>query len=209
VTTAYPLKWPDGWPRTAPVLRKDGRGHFARGGGRVGARRVWTFAEARDKLLDELRQLGATQVVISSNFKQDRYGSGPIDDGKRRHDDQGIAVYFFLAGKQMAMARDAWERAEENMRSLTLAIEAMRQLDRHGGSTMMSRAFEGFTALPPPKSCWEILGITPTTKEDVIQSAFRSRAFDEHPDKGGNNIDMAELVRARDEALRQIHGNTV
>lgn len=204
MTTAYPLKWPDGWPRTAPVLRKDGRYHFARPSKGTTVRRFWSFAEARDKLLDELRQLGATQVVISSNFKQDRYGSGPIDDGKRRHEDQGIAVYFFLAGKQMAMARDAWERAEENMRSLTLAIEAMRQLDRHGGSTMMSRAFEGFTALPPPKTCWEILGIQPTRHADAVQAAFRARAFDEHPDKGGSNIDMAALVKARDDALSEI-----
>ena len=48
------------------------------------------------------------------------------------------------------MARDAYKTVAGNMRSLTLAIEAMRQLERHGGSTMMERAFQGFAAIAPP-----------------------------------------------------------
>lgn len=199
MTTAYPLKWPDGWPRTK--YPETGKYRFGRPPLKgTTMRRFWSFADARDELKEELRLLGAGHVVISSNFKQDRYGTGPIESA-RRPDDQGIAVYFTLNGKQMVMARDAFDRAEENMRSLALAVQAMRQLDRHGGSTMMARAFEGFTALPPPKSCWEILGIQPTRHADAVQAAFRARAFDEHPDKGGSNIDMAALVKARDDAL--------
>ena len=89
------------------------------------------------------------------------------------------------------------------MRSLGLAIEAMRQLERHGGGTMMERAFSGFAALPPPRSCWDILGVPVGSSRAVIEKAFRERAPAAHPDRGGSNADMAELNAARDRALRE------
>jgi hypothetical protein len=52
----------------------------------------------------------------------------------------------------MTMACDRFDNAAANMRSLGLAIEAMRQLERHGGGAMMEKAFSGFVALPPPIS---------------------------------------------------------
>ena len=48
------------------------------------------------------------------------------------------------------MAMDRFTSVAGNLRSLTLAIEAMRQLNRHGGGTMMERAFAGFVAIAPP-----------------------------------------------------------
>jgi hypothetical protein len=38
----------------------------------------------------------------------------------------------------------------ENMRSLALAIEGMRQVERHGGGFMLERAFTCFLAIAPP-----------------------------------------------------------
>lgn len=198
MTTAYPLQWPDGWPRTHADDQEEGKYRFRRAGL---TNPFWTFADARDALLDELARLGAENPVISSNFKSDRYG-WPVE-GSRRPPDQGIAVYFTLNGEQLAMARDRFRRAEENMRSLALAIEAMRALERHGGDLMMRRAFAGFSALPPPKSCWEILGIKPGSSRDTIDYAWRTKARTAHPDVGGSTAAMAELNRARDEALAQ------
>jgi hypothetical protein len=203
MTTTYPLQWPDGWPRTPEHHIQDGRSRFARGRDRKTYNRIyWTFSEARDRLTKELEQLGAKQIVVSSNFKLNRYQVASASETGKRPDDQGIAVYFLLNGEQLAMARDAFSRAEENMRSLTLAVEAMRQLDRHGGSTMMRRAFQGFAALAPPKTCWQILGFkNPEKNVANIQQRFRERAMETHPDKGGEAIDMAALVKARDEAI--------
>jgi hypothetical protein len=198
MTTTYPLQWPDGWPRTDSHFIIDGKYRFARSTSR--GRQFWTFAEARDRLIKELEQLGARNIVISSNFKLNRYEQ--VSDTGRRPEDQGIAVYFMRGGEQLAMARDGFTRAEENMRSLTLAIEAMRQLDRHGGPSMTRRAFTGFAALPPPKTCWQILGMKhPTKNVEDIQGQFRMMAMMNHPDKGGEAIDMAALVKARDEAI--------
>ncbi len=204
MTTAYPLQWPDGWPRTPSGQIRDGRDRFARSSRKFGSnsRAVWTFADARDKLLEELRQLGAKNIVLSSNFELNRWGTA--SEGKRRPADQGIAVYFTRDGEPLAMARDAFDRAEENMRSLALAIEAMRQLDRHGGSTMMRRAFAGFVAIPPPDDCWVVLGLKPGAGAGDIQAAYRKRAQAMHPDRpGGDERLMTALNRARDEAMQK------
>jgi hypothetical protein len=83
-----------------------------------------------------------------------------------------------------------------------LAIEAIRSIERHGGQTMLERAFSGFTALPAPKSCWEILGLVPGASVQAIKAQFSAKAKIVHPDLGGSDAAMAELIAARDEALK-------
>jgi hypothetical protein len=203
---AFPLDWPPGWPRTSDLDRVNGRHHFKRPGGKYG-RVPWSFGAARDALIEEIHRLnGGGPIVISSNFRAARDGY-PVE-GSKRPVDQGVAVYFDLAGKTMVMACDRYTGAEENMRSIALAIEAMRQLERHGGGHMMDRAFSGFTALPAPKSCWEILGVGPGAEEAAVNDAFRQRSKEVHPDRpGGSHTAMAELNKAREEAIRSLSKN--
>lgn len=199
-TDAYPLQWPAGWPRTKSAHIIEGKYQFRRPGR---SNPFWTFAAARDALIDEVRRLGATAFVLSSNFKVDR--NEIAIEPSRRPQDQGVAMYFVLNGRQRVMARDKFTRFEENCRSLTLAIEAMRALERHGGGTMMERAFSGFDALPPPdatpvrptRTCWRVLGVAPSATDAEIDAAYRRLAKDLHPDAGGTAEDMAELNAAR------------
>lgn len=143
---AYPLQWPAGWPRTPSHQMQDSKYRFRRVGRYSKSQSpFWTFAEARDALNDELDRLGARNLVLSSNYELRLDGQPSAKAGNPI--DRGIAIYFTLKGKPMVMACDMHVRAEENMRSLTLAIEAMRQLERHGGGIMMERAFEGFQAV--------------------------------------------------------------
>lgn len=194
---AYPLQWPEGWPRTEAADRVEGKYRFRRSA--YDGNTFWTFGPARDALVAEVHRLnGGGPLVISSNFRTARDGY-PVE-GNRRPADQGVAIYFELGGDQKVMACDRYSRAEENMRSLTLAIEAMRQLERHGGGVMMQKAFAGFAALPPPRSCWEVLGIKPGASEDEVDRAFRDKAKTAHPDAGGSHEAMAALTHARDEA---------
>lgn len=166
--------------------------------------RKWTFDEAVVALGDELEGLGARNLVLSSNFERDI--RGVLRPGRQRPDDQSIAVYFELRGKALVMACDRFVQAEGNLRSLALAIEAMRQLERHGGGTMMERAFAGFAALAPPSSGrpWhQVLDLEPSSSTALIEQTFRRLAAERHPDKGGSADAMAELNQARAEALRE------
>jgi hypothetical protein len=198
MTQAYPLDWPAGWPRTKS--RKTNSPF------KMSAERV------RRLFNDETRRLGAQQVVVSSNVPIRNDGMMYADAARRRIDDPGVAVYFMLDGKAMTMAQDAYQRPEDNLRSLTLAIEAMRAIERHGGGTMMERAFSGFTALPPPEKpkrpWWKVLGYSedPADREGLTDSEidmrYRTLAKKRHPDiPGGSHDAMNELSEAKAEAI--------
>jgi hypothetical protein len=193
---AYPLHWPDGWPRT-PSWRRESDRRFGGGTG-------LSMGRARDQLIGELQRLGAKNIVISTNIALRRDGLPYADN--RRVDDPGVAAYFTLRGKPMVMARDAFSSVAGNLRSLTLAIEAMRQLERHGGSNMMERAFSGFIAIPAPsaKKHWrEVFGVGPDWSGDIT-ALFRAKAKTRHPDAGGSDALMAELNVAYQEARRDL-----
>jgi hypothetical protein len=207
--SAYPLQWPAGWPRTPSHKLQDSKYRFRRTGRYSKSQSpFWTFAEARNALNDELDRLGARNLVLSSNFDL-RLDGQPSAKAGNPHD-RGIAIYFTFKGKQMVMACDAHVRAEENMRSLTLAIEAMRQLERHGGGVMMERAFEGFQALPAPGAARPWRDVLEFREEailtrDMIDSRFRRLATIRHPDRpGGSHDAMAELNAAKAAALKEI-----
>ena len=196
MTEAYPLQWPDGWPRTTPYARESDN-RFG-GSGRI------TVGRVRDQLMDELRRLGATEIVVSSNVPT--RPDGLLYGTRYLVDDPGIAVYFTFKKKRMVMARDGFVSVAGNLRSLGLAIDGMRQLDRHGGRFMLERAFEGFLAIAPPdwKKPWrEVLGIKPDWSGDIGE-LYRTKARTRHPDAGGSDTLMAELNVAYQEARREL-----
>lgn len=223
MTTAYPLAWPEGWPETPSHARDDGA-RFKTGnpweesGGqrRYVGKSMISFETARRLLYEELERLHAGNVVLSSNLPLRLDGqarAGAALNGQ----DPGVAIYFSFKGKPMVMACDRFSNVAANVRSLGLAIEAMRQLDRHGGGQMMERAFAGFTALPPPSGSkprrpwWTVLRYSadPEEREFLspaeIDARYRHLAKIHHPDKdGGSNDAMAELSEAREDALAAV-----
>jgi len=197
MTEAYPLKWPDGWPR-AKWRESDSR--FG-GSGRI------TVGRARDLLMGELRRLGATDIVVSTNVPVKADGLLYADN--KRLDDPGIAVYFKFKKKDRVMARDGFNSVAGNLRSLGLAIEGLRLLERHGGSLMLERAFEGFLAIAPPdwKKPWrQVFGVKPDWRGDLKQ-LYREKARERHSDLGGSDTLMAELNNAYEDAQREFNGS--
>ena len=119
----------------------------------------------------------------------------------------------------MVMAQDAFDNLASNTRSLGLAIDAMRSLERHGGGTMMERAFAGFTALPAPDGAksrrpwWTVLNYSENPDDrldlsaDEVRARYATLAKRRHPDVEGGSVDaMVELTEARDEAVRSLEG---
>jgi hypothetical protein len=199
---AFPLAWPQGWPRTPEHARETDH-QFTQTDRNTGYRVPVSLEYAYSLLRDELMRLKAANVVVSWNYRYDQYGF-PIETAFAPKD-QGVAVYFALNGRPMVMACDRYQRAAANLRSLGLALEAMPQLARHGGGVMMERAFAGFAALPRPPSCWDVLGVEEGASRIEIDQAFRNRAKIMHPDTGGGSDHaMAELNAARGQALKEI-----
>ncbi len=195
---AYPLQWPEGWPRTPAYRRRPSP--FQVG-----------LARARDDLLDQLRLLGAREVVVSTAIPTRRDGLPYAGRVWRQGDDPGVAVYFARGGRPTVIAKDLYRTPEANLRAIGLVVEALRSIERHGGAELLDRAFTGFAALPAPDEIdWRAeLGLLPNEPLAVesIEMAYRVRAKRAHPDAGGSDAAMARLNRARDLALKAIGGD--
>jgi hypothetical protein len=114
---AYPLQWPQGWKRAS--WRQ--RAAFGQQGAR-GWKEALTVAKARQRLSDELDRLGATYVTLSTNIEL-RLDGQPRSN-QAEPGDPGVAAYFRLGGKQIALACDKWDRVADNIAALAKHIEA-------------------------------------------------------------------------------------
>lgn len=199
MTVAYPLEWPEGWPRTKPEKQlSDNRFNT-------------TFERARLELVAEMRRLGARNLVISSWLPLRGDGYPRADAARRRIEDPGVAIYFELRGRKMSMAQDAFWSVQGNLRSLGLAVAGLRQMERHGGAHMMERAFEGFAALPPPvrKKNWkEVMfgNANVVVTMDIVDTIFISLAKKRHPDAGGTTEAFQDLNEAYEAAKAELGG---
>jgi hypothetical protein len=169
---AFPLQWPAGWRRTADHQRERAKfgkkvAHYVdrwENGQKVGQQRAsWdrreglTINEATQRVLDELQRMGmhADDVVISSNLRT-RLDGMPAS-GQRNPDDPGVAVYWRNGAGTRCMAIDRYDRVQDNLAAIAATLDAMRAIERHGGATILDRAFQGFVALPAPRAWWQVL----------------------------------------------------
>lgn len=186
---AYPLHWPEGWPRTK--RREPGRFKAE----------SWRVIQ---DLRDEIARLGGRYSVITSNIALRNDGLPYADTLKRKLDDPGLAIYFERKGKQMVFACDRYDSPVKNARAIALTIAAIRGIERWGASSMLERSLSAFEALPPPETWRQILGFNGgAVTEEQINARYRDLARTAHPDAGGSDDQMARLNAARDKALRE------
>lgn len=194
---AFPLVWPDGWPRAKAREHNN--------------RYAVTDAQARADLVDELHKLHARDFVLSSNLPVRKDGMPYLDANRRNVTDPGVAVYWVdRKNRPWVIACDKWSRVPHNMRAIYYAISGIRQIQRSGASELLERAYKGFRALPAEAagSGWwrQVLGFQahePLTREK-IEAKYRALAVIRHPDRGGTQDEMVLLNRARESALQEI-----
>lgn len=205
--SAFPLQWPDGWPRA--TARKDamfttGSRSYMAGAPRAKALSV---ADGLERALNELKRLRIERddIVVSTNVRT-RMDGYPRSD-EPNPSDPGVAVYWETrTGERRVMAIDIYRRVADNLAAVAASLEALRAIERHGGAQILERAFTGFTALPAPVAWHEVLGIPAgaAVSSAMIQAKYSRLASSAHPDKGGSHERMSELNQARDAALREI-----
>jgi len=186
--TAFPLCWPDGRPRTAPMNR-------------CHARFKTSFAAARSNLLREIKLLGGSDCIFSSDIPRRQDGL-PYADAKPKSGDPGIAAYFNRKGKQLCFACDRYLTVDDNMHAIALTVQALRGIARWGTGDMMESAFRGYAALPERaggSNWWDTLGVSINATNEQAREAYRLLAKKHHPDLGGD----AELFRRINEAWKQ------
>lgn len=216
---AYPLSWPEGWKRTAPASRR--RAAFNRKETQystnqaTGERRSWqqtkdlSIADAVQRILRELSAMGipSERAIISTNVEPRLDG---LPRSGREPQDPGAAVYWEVQrGKvQRCMAIDMYDRVADNLAAIAATLAAMRAIERHGGATILDRAFLGFAALSEKASQpWrEVLGIEGAATLDLVESRFRTLVKVHHPDQGGEKEreTFERIVQAREAARMEL-----
>ena len=194
--TRYPLTWPRGVKRTPPSAQIQ--------------QHTWERADFNKVLwrLDrELTLLGAADYILSTN--QPVRNDGLPYAQERRISDAGVALWFTLNGKKICLPCDKWVTIKQNTRAIAMHIEAIRGQERWGVGTT-EQAFAGYAALPATAGegrPWrQVLEITENkVTVDVIEIHYRRLAKEFHPDvPGGDATKMAQLNRAREEALAEL-----
>ncbi len=188
---AYPLSWPEGFPRSKT---------------REAGRFKTSLAGALKNAQDSLRLFGSdsgravSNVILSSN----------VTLGEHRPADPGVAAWFLWDGEQRCIPVDRYATVEANLQAIHLILEARRVELRHGTLALVRATFQGFTpALPAPgtKRPWrEVLAWhSGSINRADLDKRFRELSLLRHPDKpGGSHDQMAELNRAREDALKEI-----
>lgn len=212
---AYPLTWPEGWPRArarehGKFNRKERQYIAGSPSAYLTRTKDLTVNDSVSRVLQQLSCMGVSRddVVISTNLRTRLDGLPRGDQGNPG--DPGAAVYWRQKNKPMrCMAIDRYYQVADNLAAIAATLEAMRAIERHGGAQILDRAFTGFAALPEKASTpWRAVleietGVRVT--EDYVVSRFRTLAKQHHSDvPGGSDEKMRQLIAARDQALAEL-----
>lgn len=186
----HPLDWPEAFPRTKPFDRSSSWKF-----------KKTTFGNAVVAIVEQLRLMGIYEedIVISSNVPV-RLDGLPYANRKATSQDPGVAVYWRDEdGDPLSMACDTYDTVKGNIRGLALTLKAFRDIERHGSSDLLKRAFQGFKALPSAipmggERHWrEVLGAEPGDSLETVRQMYHELIAEAHPDKGGNPDRAAEI----------------
>lgn len=215
---AFPLSWPDGWKRTknrehAKFNKTRDPKYNDQGAAMYQGKARLSVADAVRRVLTELERMGIRQddILISTNVPL-RLDGLPRSD--QEPSDPGAAVYWQKKGKQMrCMAIDQYWRVADNLAAIAATLDAMRAIERHGGATILDRAFLGFAALPEraTQSWRETLGIPPEAQasRDIVEERFRTLVKLYHPDVAEpteeNRVRFDAIMQAREAARQELN----
>ena len=168
---AYPLEWPQGFPRTPAHQRT--WGPF-----KVPAAQAWK------ELREEIERSGGRNPIVSTMRRVRRDGGWFHAD--QHVDDPGVCVYFERKGQRIGVPCDSYDQIWKNARAIGLSIKDMRGPEMRGCAVLTDRAFSGFAALPPPdpnaivtpaaKPWHAVLGVAPDAPPAVIKGG-RGRSW--------------------------------
>lgn len=174
----YPLQWP-------PQQKRNNNPKRSRFGD-------VSIHQASEELFNELRLLGAKNLVISTNLQQKVRGGGFYSNQKV--DDNGIAIYCQMNGANKVMACDKWDSIEHNIWALALSIGAIRGLERWGGSEFLDGLFTGFAALPAGGTINTVNYFMGINSVEELKAKYHKLAFEFHPDRpNGSHEKFVEM----------------
>ncbi len=140
-----------------------------------------SFLQTRSEIREELRKWG-------------------IEDWTAEQVGNAARVTYILRGKTIELTMGKQSRAQDNLRVLFYAIQALRMNEVRGMSEVFESAYLQLAAPKQKRNPYDVLMITRDAPIEVAEAVFKNLALKYHPDKGGNKEQFQEL----NEAIEQI-----
>lgn len=110
--------------------------------------------------------------------------------------DRTVTLTYVKGGKTINLQMGKQNRAVDNLRVLYLAVEDMRMNEKRGIAEVLQSAYAQLEAPKQQKSPWEVLSIFPGSPLEIAEAAYKVRAKEVHPDRGGSIESMTEVNEA-------------
>ena len=170
------------------------------------------WSKTLELLERELSHLRARNIVIQADCDESQIRLDGMLRASARMNSQGIILSFDSSHGPLSYPCDRFDRWQDNVRAIALALEALRTVDRYG-VTRNAEQYKGWAKLPPPPASSfdietvdqarsEILkacGLDSVIWSDPWQSnAIRLAKRKTHPDHGGDSTEFKRVCRAEE-----------
>ena len=201
----YTFRPIDSWPR--PKTKRSIQSRF----------RV-RYSDTLELLDKELRFIVVRKIVIQIDLPESQIRNDGLPYAKARPVFQGVILSFESKHGPLRYLTDTFDDWQENLRAITLGLEALRKVDRYG-ITRRGEQYKGWKQLPagagPITDVHDAAGFvaehaaafvakhsefTPLqilTDGEICKKAYRQAAKKLHPDHDGNQEEFALLQEAK------------
>ena len=107
-------------------------------------------------------------------------------------------------GPEILLHMDRQGRAQDNLRVLYLAVEAMRMNDARGITDVVREAYLQLPAPAKTRDPYEVLGVRPDAPLEDIKAMYTIKAKRLHPDAGGTEEEMKVLNEAWERVQQEV-----
>lgn len=147
---------------------------------------------------------GATQQDLAICFErwgvvgwETNYPRGARLEGySQSEQDRTVILTYTKNGASVRLVMGRQQRAQDNLRVLYLAVEAMRLNEKRGIADIVAEAYVQLAPGRVKKDPYEVLGVRKDAPMSVIEASYRARVKDAHPDSGGTPAQFAEIQNA-------------
>lgn len=195
------------WPRTPTSSWRRKSAPFRAG-----------YVDTLEKLEKELGKLRAKNIVVQAYFKERDIRNDGWPRSGARPTEPGVVLTFDSMHGTLSLPCDFFDSYEDNLRAIAFHLEYLRRSGMYG-VTMSGEQYTGWKKLPDTGSSGEGFATDEGAADylsrhsgvaaaDILRSypwtqdAFRKAALALHPDRGGDNADMA-LVNAAHARLKK------
>ena len=149
-------------------------------------------------LARELRMLAAERIVIEMGLAPNQLRHDGLPYANARVDDPTVILSFHSAWGPLRYATAEFETWQDNLRAITLSLEALRTVDRYGVSKR-GEQYQGWLALMSSNDPADSI-VTREQAQAVIDSygSLKEALRATHPDQGGSEIEFRKVIRARE-----------